>query len=97
MTFNYNNVYLKETATVCGPYERLGPLRRWFDKSYDEFYMGEKSFEKAEIKLVKDTLVLLLKKCGLKKEDIDLVVGGDLLNQITASTYGTCGVGKSCY
>ena len=95
MTFKYNDVYLKETATVCGPYERSGPLRRWFDKSYDEFYMGEKSFEKAEIKLVKDTLVLLLKKCGIKKEDVDLVVGGDLLNQITASTYGTCGVGKS--
>lgn len=95
MTFKYDNVYLKETATVCGPYERSGPLRRWFDKSYDEFYMGEKSFEKAEVKLVKDALVLLLKKCGIKKEDIDLVIGGDLLNQITASTYGTRGVGKS--
>ena len=38
MTFFYNNVYLDETATVCGPYEKQGPLRRYFDKTYDDFY-----------------------------------------------------------
>ena len=36
-----------------------------------------------------------MKKSGLKKNEIDVVIGGDLLNQITASTYGTCGVGNS--
>ena len=95
MTFNYKNVYIKDTATVCGPYEKNGPLKKYFDKSYNDLYFGEKSFEKAEIKLVKDALVLLLKKTGMKKEDIELTIGGDLLNQITASTYGTCNVGKS--
>lgn len=95
MTFNYKNVYLNETSTICGPVEKAGPLKSYFDKTYDDMYFGEKSFEKAEIKLVKDAMVMLLKKSGLVKEEIDLVVGGDLLNQITASTYGTCGVGKS--
>ena len=95
MTFNYKNVYIKDTATVCGPYEKKGPLKRYFDKTYNDLYFGEKSFEKAEIKLVKDALVLLLKKTGLKKEEIELTIGGDLLNQITASTYGTYGVGNS--
>lgn len=95
MTFNYKNVYIDETATVCGVYEKNGPLRRYFDKTYDDLYFGEKSFEKAEIKLVKDSLVLLLKKSGLSKEEIDVVIGGDLLNQITASTYGANGVGNS--
>lgn len=95
MTFNYKNVYIKDTATVCGPYEKNGPLKKYFDKSYDDLYFGEKSFEKAEIKLVKDALVLVLKKAGMKKEEIELTIGGDLLNQITASTYGTYSVGKS--
>ena len=95
MTFYYKNVYLNETSTVCGPVEADGPLRKYFDKKYDDMYMGEKSFEKAEVKLVKDALSILLRKSGKNKDDIDLVVGGDLLNQITASTYGTCGVGKS--
>ena len=93
MTFNYNNVYIKDTATVVGPYEKNGPLKKYFDKTYDELYFGEKSVEKAEIKLVKDSLVMLMKKTGYKKDEIGLTIGGDLLNQITASTYGTYSVG----
>ncbi|MBR2679087.1 MAG: stage V sporulation protein AD [Bacilli bacterium] len=94
MTFYYKNVYLEETATITGPYEKNGPLRNYFDKTYDDLYMGEKSFEKAEIKLVKDSLIMLMKKSGINKKEVDLVVGGDLLNQITASTYGSYGVGN---
>ena len=94
MTFYYKNVYVKDTSTITGPYEKKGPLRNYLDKTYKDLYMGEKSFEKAEIKLVKDSLVMLLKKIGLTKTDIDLVVGGDLLNQITASTYGCYSVGN---
>ena len=94
MTFFYQNVYIEDTATIVGPYEKKGPLRKYFDKSYSDFYFGEDSFEKGEIKLVRDCLVLILKKIGKKKEEIDLVLGGDLLNQITASTYGCYGVGK---
>ena len=60
MTFNYKNVYIKDTATVVGPYEKNGPLKKYFDKTYDELYFGEKSVEKAEIKLVKDSTFLLI-------------------------------------
>ncbi len=95
MTFKYNNVYLNETSTVTGPVEKDGPLKGYFDKTYEDMYFGEKSFELGEVKLVKDALVLLLRKSGLLKNEIDLVVGGDLLNQIIASTYGTSGVGNS--
>ena len=95
MTFIFDSVYIDECSTVCGPYERRGPLRRYFDKTYNDLDMGEDSWELAEIRLVKDALSMILKKSGYKKEDIDLVIGGDLLNQITASTYGTCGVGNS--
>ena len=95
MTFKYNKVYIEDTSCVCGPYEKNGPLRNYFDKTYDDLYFGEKSFENAEIKSVKDSFDLLMKKTGYENDDFDLLIGGDLLNQITASTYGACGIGKS--
>jgi stage V sporulation protein AD len=93
MTIHYKNVYINDTATVTGPYEKKGLLGKYFDKSYKDLYMGEKSFEKGEIRLVKDSLNILLKKVKLNRESIDLVIGGDLSNQITASTYGSIDVG----
>lgn len=94
MTFFYNNVYISSCSTVAGPYEKKGLLGEYFDKTYDDLYFGEKSFEKAEIKLVKESIDIIKEKLVVEK-DFDVVIGGDLMNQITASTYGCCGVGKS--
>ena len=88
MTNTYKNVYIKETSTVAGIYEEDGPLKKYFDKLYsDDFYFGEQSFEKAEIKLLKDAVNILLSKTNLNDKDIDLLISGDLLNQIVASNY----------
>lgn len=89
MTFKFNEVYLNSTATVTGPYENEGPLKGKFDKSYENLYNGEKSWEKAEIKLFEESIDILLNKSKKKKDDIDVVIGGDLQNQIAASCYGT--------
>ncbi len=72
MTFYFKNTYIDECSTVCGPYEKSGPLRRYFDKSYKDLYFGEDSWEKAEIKLVKDALVmiLILRKVVIKKKKL---------------------------
>ena len=95
MTFKYRNVYIGDTVTVAGPYEKEGPLKKYFDKTFKDLYFGEDSWEKAEIKAIKDNLNLMVRKVGEKKDNIDLVIGGDLLNQISASTYGCCGIGKT--
>lgn len=95
MTFKYSNVYIKDTALVVGPYEAKGPLKKYFDKTYKDLYFGEKSFELAEIKSVKECLKILFNKVNYKNTDVDLIVGGDLLNQIAASCYGVSGSGKS--
>ena len=94
MTFKYDNVYVQETATVAGPYEKDGPLKKYYDKTYQDLYFGEDSWEKSEIKLVKDNLDMLNKKAGLKKGEVEWLVGGDLLNQIAATTYGAVGYSK---
>ena len=88
MTYEYENVYLKDASTVVGPYEKKGPLGNKFDKSYDDLYNGEKSFEQAEVKLLEDSIDILLKKVEKTKSDVDLIISGDLLNQVTSSSYG---------
>ena len=87
MTYKYDNVYLLDASTVVGPYEKKGPLGDKFDKSYDDLYNGEKSWEQAEVKLLEDSIDILLKKIKKNKSDIDLIVSGDLLNQVTSSSY----------
>ena len=88
MTLNFNNVYVEELSTIVGPYEKNGPLGKYFDKTYDDLYNGEKSLEQAEVKLLKESIEKLLNKSNKSIKDINLIIGGDLLNQITSSSYG---------
>lgn len=81
------NVYIASTGTVCGPLEMNGPLGHCFDKSYDDYHCSEDSFEKAERKMLRDALDICLKRENMKMKDVDVYVGGDLLNQITTVNY----------
>ncbi|MDD6879388.1 MAG: stage V sporulation protein AD [bacterium] len=87
MTYKYNKVYLQDSSTVSGPYEKEGPLGSKFDKTYDNLYNGEKTWEKAEAKLLQESIDILLSKTNKTKNDIDLIISGDLLNQVTSSSY----------
>ena len=88
MTTKYNNVYIEDTYTVAGNYENDGPLSKYFDKKYEkDLYFGEKSWEKAEAHLLKEANKNIIKKNKLKEENIDLLISGDLQNQIAASDY----------
>lgn len=87
MTYKYNNVYVNGFSTVVGPYEMEGPLANGFDKFYKDLYMGEKTWEQAEVKLLEDSIDIVLKKVKREKKQIDLLISGDLLNQITSSSY----------
>lgn len=86
MTEELNNVYVKETSIVAGFLEKEGPFGKYFDKSYEDYNMDE-SLELSEVKLAKDAVSILFKKACISNGDIDLVVGGDLLNQICATSY----------
>ena len=88
MTTKYNNVFIEDAYTVCGNYENDGPLSKYFDKKHKkDLYFGEKSWEKAEVHLLKEANENILKKNKLKEQDIDLLISGDLQNQIAASDY----------
>ena len=94
MSFKYKNVYIKDVSTVVGPYENEGPLAKRFDRYYDDMYFETDSLESAEIKIMEDSVDLVLKKANLEKSDIDLFIAGDLQNQIAASSYTALKVGQ---
>ena len=81
------NVYFNNSAVVVGPKEFDGPLGQYFDYHFDDLHCGENSFEKAEIKMFNTSIMLALNKAKLKEEDIDLLISGDLNNQIVIGSY----------
>ncbi len=83
----FENVYLKDAATVVGPKEKDGPIGEYFDYSFEDLYCGEDSWEKAEIKMYKTAYSLVLNKTRLSEAEIDLVISGDLNNQIVIGSY----------
>ena len=86
MTQKYENVYLFESSIVTGPYEKKGPLAKYFDYSYDDLYFNMKTWEQAEMQILHKSIELLLSKKGIKKDKIDLFISGDLLNQLVSSS-----------
>lgn len=82
-SFTYNNVYIKDYASIAGPEEKKGNLKYYH--TIDDYYNGEKTIEDAEIKMQEFCLNEITKKSKLKQ--IPLVVGGDLLNQISITSY----------
>ncbi|OPX43874.1 stage V sporulation protein AD [Ruminiclostridium hungatei] len=79
---------IKATASIVGPKEGKGALRQSFDYIIPDELWGEDSWEKAESKLVRETLSKVLQKGSLSNDQIEYVLGGDLLNQCIAANYG---------
>jgi len=75
-------------ASVVGKKEGEGPLAKNFDFAYDDNTLGEKTWEKSEIRLQKEALTRAIAKSGLPVSEIDYIFGGDLINQCIASSFG---------
>lgn len=81
-------VTIAASASIVGPKEGKGPLRSFFDSIIDDEMWGEKSWEKAESKMIKETYLRILNKSDKQPGDINYIFSGDLLNQCTASSHG---------
>lgn len=86
-SLSFENVYLNDAAVTVGPKEYEGPLKDYFDYYFEDLHCDENSWEKAEIKMYKTSLNLVLNKTNLKEEDINLIISGDLNNQIVIGSY----------
>ena len=74
-------------AAVGGKRESEGPLAAKFDLLFEENTLGEITWEKAESRLQRYCLDLAMKKGRCTPPMLDLVLGGDLQNQCTATGY----------
>lgn len=82
-----NTPKILQTSSMVGPKEKQGPLSVYFDLDTKDIFLGEKSFEKAESKMMETCINNLLKKASKNPEDIDYIFAGDLLNQCISSGY----------
>lgn len=75
-------------ANIGGKFEAQGPLASYFDELNADSFFGEKTWEKAESAMQKQTLTRALEKAGLAASDLDYILAGDLLNQCIGSSFG---------
>ena len=57
-----NPPYILETSSIVGPKEAEGPLAKYFDQTLDDEFWGEKTWEKAESKIIKETVNMVIRK-----------------------------------
>ena len=81
-------VNIVSSASIVGPKEKDGPLSKFFDQCLDDEFWGEKSWEKAESKFIKETVNMAIAKSKIAQSDIDFCFAGDLLNQCISSSFG---------
>lgn len=77
-----------EAASIVGPKEAQGPMAKYFDQCLEDEFWGEKTWEKAESKIIKETVNMAISKSKVPSEMIDYCFAGDLLNQCISSSFG---------
>lgn len=75
-------------AAIAGKKEGEGPLGSFFDQIEEDPMFGGKTWEEAESLMMGRAAELAINKANLKKEDIRYLIGGDLLGQLIATSFG---------
>ena len=76
--FDFKNIYINDWFSIIGPLESQTNNLKNIDLTMPDYYYGEKTIEKAEIKMQKIVLNYLI-----KKDKPELVIGSDLINQLS--------------
>src|SRR5919107_949240 len=75
------------TGTVGGPFEADGLLADDFDLLHSDLWINQDTYEKAHKVLLEEASTKAIEKAGLQKEQIQFFLGGDLINQITPTSF----------
>ena len=78
----FNQPRIVSSACVVGPKEGRGPFGSQFDLTLNDPLFGQQSYEQAEQAIFQRACEECLKKAGVDKEQVQALLGGDLLNQI---------------
>ena len=80
-------------ASLVGPREGEGPLADWFDVVLEDDLLGQKSWELAEMEMVRRCAQQAMADAGLEAPGVGALLGGDLNNQIIASSFAARSLG----
>ncbi|WP_394235370.1 stage V sporulation protein AD [Niallia oryzisoli] len=75
------------TGVSGGPFEANGHLAEDFDILHDDLWMGQDSYEKAQRVLIEEAIQTVMQKGNIQKEDVQFLIAGDLINQITPTSF----------
>lgn len=75
------------TCSIVGPKEGQGPLRDYFDIILEDDLNGKDTYEKAESSILYTAVTEGIKRANLRETDINYILAGDLLNQLTSSCF----------
>ena len=73
--------------SIVGEKEGCGNFKDYFGYILKDDLFGEKTFESAERKMLEQSVINALDIAGLKTTELDLLICGDLLNQIISSSF----------
>ena len=88
-----NTVFFKNApcvtsfAAVCGSKESVGIIGSYADITLQDDMYEESTYEKAECKMLSTAISLAIEKGGYAESDIDVLLSGDLLNQIISASF----------
>ena len=88
-SFRFNqSIRIRASACTGGAMEQEGPIGNYLD-AYDETgkFEGE-NWEDSESRMLKQTIECAVKKAGKQTKEIEYLFCGDLLRQMTASSFG---------
>ena len=75
------------TGTIAGPKECAGIVGNYVDKTLTDDMFGESTYEKAECKMLSYAISQAMKNANAKESEVDLLISGDLLNQIISASF----------
>lgn len=84
----HNPPCIISAASIAGKKEGEGPLGSLFDEIEEDPLAGKKTWEEAESEFMKRAAQKALEKAGLASKDIRYLIGGDLLGQLIATSFG---------
>ena len=76
-------------SSVGGPKESQGAIGKFIETKLSDDMFNEKSFEKAETKMLYTAIKNSIKNAKKNEKDIDVILAGDLLDQIISATFAT--------
>ncbi|MEK5334255.1 stage V sporulation protein AD [Lysinibacillus sp. FSL W8-0992] len=74
-------------GVVAGPLEDRSTFKQYFDTIYDDERWQMETNEQGHRKMIEEACEIVMKKGGISTGEVDFLLGGDLVNQMTPTNF----------